>query len=283
MGPEPEKGEVNQRSLVRDGSLVRVTIAEEEIAKGKALHSTTEEKLAEAGRRVIVALDYKTVEEAMPIVNRLDPTMCRLKIGKVLHSAGGPQFVEWCIDKGFDVFLDLKFHDIPNTVADACHVNAKLGVWMMNMHASGGNNMMLAARRAVDALKLERPPLLIAVTVLTSLDDKDLKEIGFNPGPSMYGQVLRLARCAHKCGLDGVVCSAKEAFELRDEFGDDFKIITPGTRPRGSNVGDQKRVMTPADAINEGSTYVVIGRPIIKADDPITALQDINTEIASVL
>ncbi|HEC30792.1 MAG TPA: orotidine-5'-phosphate decarboxylase [Candidatus Yonathbacteria bacterium] len=231
--------------------------------------------------RVIVALDYSSVGEAMPVVTKLDPPMCRLKVGKELHSAGGPDFVKWCIAQGFEVFLDLKFHDISTTVAKACCVNAKLGVWMMSIHASGGSKMMKAARKAVDELELEKPPLLIAVTVLTSLVDEDLEEVGISP--QVNYQVLRLAKLARECGMDGVVCSALEAPVLRKEFSSDFKLITPGISLDGEKRDDQERVATPRDAILAGANYLVIGRPITQAEDPVKVLQDISIEIAKAL
>jgi len=270
MGPEPEKMEVGPELTGNDTDTTLERITE------KAL--LDDRRLTDINPRIIVALDYPSGQEAMTIVSRLDPAMCRLKIGKELHSVAGPQFVKWCIDLGFDVFLDLKFHDIPTTVAKACMVNAKLGVWMMNMHASGGSKMMCAARKAVDELGLENPPLLIAVTVLTSMGGDDLEEIGVPP--YVPYQVKRLAKLARECGLDGVVCSPKEVALLRRGIAHDFLLVTPGISLSGSQRDDQKRVMTPVDAIRAGSSYLVIGRPVTQSEDPIATLGEINESIA---
>lgn len=226
--------------------------------------------------RVIVALDYPEAKPALELAARLDSAACRLKVGKELFTAVGPQLVRELVGKGFGVFLDLKFHDIPNTTAAACRAAAELGVWMVNVHASGGRKMMEAAREAVD--KSAHKPLLIGVTVLTSMDEAALREIGVAHGPRE--QVLHLAGLVQQSGLDGVVCSAQEAADLRARFGAGFALVTPGIRPVGADVGDQSRIMTPGNAIRAGSDYLVIGRPITQAADPLLALQEINQEIA---
>lgn len=226
--------------------------------------------------RIVVALDFAEARQALAFTERIDPSLCRLKVGKELFTAEGPRFVEQLVQRGYGVFLDLKFHDIPNTVAKACEAASKLGVWMLNVHASGGRAMMEAARNAVD--KSENPPLLIAVTVLTSMDQAALHEVGV--AGTLQDQVLRLARLTQASGLDGVVCSAQEAALLRSAIGNDFCLVTPGIRPASSSRDDQSRVVTPADALRQGSSYLVIGRPITQASDPLAALQTINNEIA---
>lgn len=225
--------------------------------------------------KIIVALDYADASSALALVARLDPALCRIKVGKELFTAAGPDLVRTLGARGFEVFLDLKFHDIPNTVAAACRAAAELGVWMLNVHASGGRRMMEAAREAVAALP--RPPLLIAVTVLTSMGADDLNEVGVAGEPA--DQVLRLARLTHACKLHGVVCSAQEASALRAELGEGFRLVTPGIRPAGTDAGDQRRVMTPVQALRAGATDLVIGRPITAAPDPLAALKQIQTEI----
>ncbi|HEX8979446.1 MAG TPA: orotidine-5'-phosphate decarboxylase [Parasulfuritortus sp.] len=229
--------------------------------------------------RVIVALDFPDAGQALALVERLDPASCKLKVGKELFVRAGPALVEELAARGFRVFLDLKFHDIPNTVAQACRAAADLGVWMVNVHASGGLKMMRAAREAVD--QCAAPPKLIAVTVLTSMSGDDLRQIGLEVEPAV--QVSRLAALAKLAGMDGVVCSAQEATLLRREIGRDFLLVTPGIRPAGSEVGDQSRILTPAKAIEAGADYLVVGRPITQADDPIAALQRINAEILTTL
>lgn len=226
---------------------------------------------------IIVAVDSPTLAEATTLAARLSPDACRLKVGKELFTACGPAVVEGLQQRGFEVFLDLKFHDIPNTVASACKVAAQLGVWMVDIHVSGGPAMMEAARRAVDSVS--RPPLLVGITVLTSLGEDDLPRIGL-AGPVPQA-VERLARLAHDCGLDGVVCSAAEARQLRSALGPSFQLVTPGIRPAGSAAQDQVRVVTPADALRDGSSYLVIGRPITQAADPRQALQSILDSIAT--
>ena len=220
---------------------------------------------------IIVALDYPQPEPALQLLEKLDPQLCRVKVGKEMFTRMGPAFVEACMKRGFDVFLDLKFHDIPNTVAGACRSGADLGVWMMNVHASGGRRMMQAACEAVDKSSAET--LLIAVTILTSLSEEELAEIGFSG--SAAENVSRLAALAQSSGMHGVVCSPREAQQLRSDLGDEFLLVTPGVRPAGSDTADQRRVMTPQDAINAGSNYLVIGRPITAAEDPLQALQQI--------
>ena len=201
--------------------------------------------------------------------------MCRLKVGKELFTSAGPQLVEQLMQRGFQVFLDLKFHDIPNTTAQACKTAAALGVWMVNVHALGGRKMMEAAREAVAQVAL--PPKLIAVTVLTSMAREDLAEIGVTATPAEM--VLRLATLARDSGLDGVVCSAQEAPMLRQRMQEKFCLVTPGIRPADSAADDQSRIMTPRAALENGSSYLVIGRPITKAADPLLALQNIYKEI----
>ena len=229
------------------------------------------------GARVIVALDYPDAASALQLVAGLSPDLCRLKVGKELFTRAGPQLVEELAGRGFDVFLDLKFHDIPNTVASACHAAADLGVWMVNVHALGGERMLLAAREGLERAK--HTPLLIAVTILTSMDGHDLAAVGLSGTPE--DNVLRLAALAHLSGLDGVVCSSRETGILRNRFGPDFRLITPGIRPAGSQADDQRRVMTPADAISAGSSYLVIGRPVTQADDPVSVLRTINSELSA--
>lgn len=234
-------------------------------------------KTANTDPRVIVALDYPEAQPALELAARLDPAACRLKVGKELFTAAGPQLVRELVGKGFGVFLDLKFHDIPNTAAAACRAAAELGVWMVNVHASGGSKMMEAAREAVD--KASHRPLLIGVTVLTSMDAAALREIGVDRSPRE--QVLHLAGLARQSGLDGVVCSAQEAADLRARLGAGFALVTPGIRPAGADAGDQSRIMTPGMAIRAGADYLVIGRPITQAADPPAALRSIQAEINS--
>lgn len=224
--------------------------------------------------RVIVALDYAAAAPALEFVSRITPALCRLKVGKELFVSAGPQLLEKLAGQGFDVFLDLKFHDIPNTTAQACKAAAQLGVWMVNVHASGGRKMMETAAEAL--ANLNNRPLLIGVTVLTSMGAEDLAEIGL-PEPTV--QVERLARLAKASGLDGVVCSAQESSLLKAACGKEFKLITPGIRPASASLDDQNRVMTPQAAIAAGSDYLVIGRPITQSADPVATLQAINASI----
>lgn len=230
----------------------------------------------------MVALDFASSGQALGFADRLDPALCRLKVGKELFTSSGPALVEALIQRGYEVFLDLKFHDIPNTVAQACKAATNMGVWMVNVHASGGRAMMTAAREAVD-VSSQRRPLLIAVTLLTSLTDADIAEVGFGGG--VVEGVTRLARLSAACGLDGVVCSAQEAPALRHACGTAFKLITPGIRLAGEAAQDQKRVVTPVDAIRLGATYLVMGRSITRAAQPVdvlrTVAQDLEQEAAS--
>jgi orotidine-5'-phosphate decarboxylase len=225
--------------------------------------------------RIIVALDFPTQAQALALVDRLDPGRCALKVGKELFTRAGPALVEILIRRGYRVFLDLKFHDIPNTVAAACDAAADLGVWMVNLHASGGRRMMEAARERLAVHTA--PPLLIAVTVLTSMDASDLAEIGCPDEP--LDRVLRLARLTQAAGLSGIVCSPLEAARVRADLGAGFVLVTPGVRPASASVGDQRRVMTPRDALVAGADYLVIGRPITAAVDPLAALVAIEAEI----
>ncbi|MGL4602752.1 MAG: orotidine-5'-phosphate decarboxylase [Iodobacter sp.] len=224
--------------------------------------------------RVIVALDYASAAEALAFADQVNPALCRLKVGKELFTRSGPALVEQLVARGFDVFLDLKFHDIPNTVAQACVAAADLGVWMVNVHASGGRRMMETTRDALETLP--QRPLLIAVTVLTSMNTADLAELGL-PEPAV--QVEKLARLTRDCGLDGVVCSAHEAALLKASCGQDFKLITPGIRPANSAANDQSRIMTPEQAVAAGADYLVIGRPITQSADPVGVLKQINTSL----
>jgi len=225
--------------------------------------------------KVLVALDFAEANSALQFVATLDAAQCRLKVGKELFAVVGPAFVKQLIEQGFDVFLDLKYHDIPNTVAKAVQAAARMGVWMVNVHALGGRKMMQAAKEALQ--EFDKPPLLIAVTVLTSMEEQDLQEIGL-PG-SPRENVLRLAALTKDSGLDGVVCSAQEAADIRAAIGDDFYLVTPGIRPEGSAVNDQKRIMTPAKAMAAGSSYLVIGRPITQASNPKEVLVQINQSL----
>jgi orotidine-5'-phosphate decarboxylase len=229
------------------------------------------------GPRVIVALDYPDRAAALALVERLQPGLCRLKVGKELFTRAGPQLVEELAARGFEVFLDLKFHDIPNTVASACHAAADLGVWMLNVHALGGERMLLAAREG--CARAGHAPLLVAVTILTSMDAQDLAAVGLAGSPEQ--NVLRLAGLVQRCGLDGVVCSSRETAVLRERIGPDFVLVTPGIRPAGSQQDDQRRVMTPQQAISSGASYLVIGRPVTQADDPVSVLRTINSELAA--
>lgn len=227
--------------------------------------------------KILVALDYDNQQQALELVNKLKPELCGLKVGKEMFTLFGPEFVKTLVDRGFKVFLDLKFHDIPNTVAKACKAAAELGVWMVNVHASGGSKMMHAAREAVEGY--ENRPLLIAVTLLTSMDEVAYSEIGYKS--DLPDQVEHFAGIAKSAGLDGVVCSAWEAKRLKEKLGNDFKLVTPGIRPPGTDIGDQSRIMTPEQAVAAGSDFLVIGRPITKASDPLKALYDISESIVS--
>ena len=224
---------------------------------------------------IIVALDAKSQYDALTIAEQLDPALCRVKVGKELFTHEGPSVVKALHDKGFEVFLDLKFHDIPNTTAQAVCAAADLGVWMVNVHASGGRKMM---ETCVERLKAGNyNTQLIAVTVLTSMGREDLKDIGLDIEP--FEQVKRLAKLTQDSGLDGVVCSAQEARMLRETLGQDFALVTPGIRPAGSNADDQKRIVTPKQAMLDGSTHLVIGRPITQSENPSQTLRDILATI----
>lgn len=225
---------------------------------------------------IIVALDYPDAGSALSLVKQLDPSLCRLKVGKQLFTAAGPGFVEQIVKLGFPIFLDLKFHDIPSTVGLACKAAANLGVWMMNVHALGGSAMMRTAREGLGEA-MDRP-LLIAVTLLTSMGEAEMQEIGLQGSPQQA--VLRLARLTQVNGLDGVVCSAQEATLLKVELGQNFNLVTPGIRPASVALGDQQRVMTPTAALAAGADFLVIGRPITHAAEPLQALLAINQEIS---
>ncbi len=225
---------------------------------------------------IIIALDYSDTKSAMALVEQFDPQLCRLKVGKQLFTAGGPRWVEKLVDRGFAVFLDLKFHDIPTTVNLACRAATDLGVWMMNVHALGGS-AMLAAARAATGDAADRP-LLTAVTLLTSMGESEMHELGLNGTPQEA--VMRLARLAQDNGLDGVVCSAQEAAQIKNDLGTSFRLVTPGIRPASSAADDQHRIMTPAAARDAGADFLVIGRPITHAADPMQALLAIRQELS---
>lgn len=225
---------------------------------------------------VVVALDYNNRDAALAFVDKIDSRDCRLKVGKEMFTLFGPQFVRELQERGFDIFLDLKFHDIPNTAAHAVAAAADLGVWMVNVHASGGARMMTAAREALVPFGKDAP-LLIAVTVLTSMESSDLADLGVTLSPADYAE--RLAALTQKCGLDGVVCSAQEAVRFKQAFGQDFKLVTPGIRPQGSDAGDQRRIMTPEQALAAGVDYMVIGRPVTQSADPAQTLKAINASL----
>ena len=231
-----------------------------------------------ADPKILVALDFDNKDKALELIEKLEPSLCGLKVGKEMFTLFGPDFVRQLVAMGFKVFLDLKFHDIPNTVAKACKAAAELGVWMVNVHASGGSAMMTKAKEVLDEYG-ENRPLLIAVTMLTSTSEDDFSEFGYKE--TLANQVLKLARMSHESGLDGVVCSAWEASNLKKELGQGFKLVTPGIRPVGAELGDQSRVMTPSKAINAGSDYLVIGRPITQSDDPLQSLYDISQSLVS--
>ncbi len=231
--------------------------------------------MASSSSPVIVALDYDNQRSALALADKLDPSQCRLKVGKELYTAVGPELVSGLVSRGFDVFLDLKFHDIPNTVAKAIGAAADLGVWMANVHASGGTRMMTAAKQALQ--QRGSAMRLIAVTVLTSMDESDLRELGIQR--SLSDHVMHLAQLAKNAGLDGVVCSAQEASALKAALGADFQLITPGIRLADSAADDQRRIVTPQDAMRLGSDYLVIGRPITQAADPLQALLAINQSL----
>jgi len=231
----------------------------------------------DTAKRIIVALDFSSADEAMALVDQLDPQLCRVKIGKELFTACGPDLVKIIVGRGFDLFLDLKFHDIPNTVSRAVEAAADLGVWMLNVHAAGGRIMMEQAAHKLNQFGDDRP-LLIGVTVLTSLARQDLAEVGIDADP--IDQVLSLARLSQQAGLDGVVCSAAETEVLRQALSPEFCLVTPGIRRAEDAIGDQQRVVGPSQAIQSGSDYLVVGRPITQAQDPLKALQGFISAIS---
>lgn len=225
-----------------------------------------------SGPRVIVAMDYDNAQDCLALARQLSPGLCRLKVGKELFTSAGPALVEQLQTLGFEIFLDLKFHDIPSTTAAAVKAAAELGVWMVNVHASGGERMLRECRERLEQIREPRP-LLIGVTVLTSMNEAELRALGIGRRP--LEQVQHLASLSRRCGLDGVVCSAREASTLRDQLGEEFCLVTPGIRPVGSSADDQRRTMTPAEAVAAGSHYLVVGRPITRAADPAASCQAI--------
>ena len=227
--------------------------------------------------KVIVSLDYSNAKQALDFCRKVNPMDCRIKVGKELFTAEGPKLIEKLRKLDYEIFLDLKYHDIPNTVAKACRVALDLDIWMLNIHASGGRKMMEAAHQTIEKYGSENKPLLIAVTVLTSISSNDLAELGINN--SVNKQVVSLAKMAKDIGLDGVVCSGVEVRELRKKLGDNFCFVTPGVRLEDSANDDQKRIITPIDAIRAGSDYLVIGRPITESTDPVNVLNSINSSI----
>lgn len=224
---------------------------------------------------LIVSLDFPDAKGALELAARLDPALCRMKVGKELFTAAGPSVCSALQDRGYEVFLDLKYHDIPNTVAGACRAAARLGVWMLNVHASGGEAMLRAAREAVDVVS--RRPLLVGVTILTSLADADLARIGMRG--TAAENVERLAALTRDCGLDGVVCSAQEAPCLRRANGAEFRLVTPGIRLPDSKADDQARTVTPVEALRLGAHYLVLGRIVTQARDPVAALHAIRQSL----
>lgn len=245
-------------------------------SEGLVMNSTASSSRVVTDSPVVVALDYDSRDKALAFVDRIDPQDCRLKVGKEMFTLFGPQLVSDLQKRGFDIFLDLKFHDIPNTTARAVAAAAELGVWMVNVHASGGARMMSSAREALNSFGKDAP-LLIAVTVLTSMEASDLADLGITSSPADYAE--RLARLTQNCGLDGVVCSAHEAVRFKNELGQAFKLVTPGIRPVGSDAGDQRRIMTPVQAQTAGVDYMVIGRPITQSADPAQTLRDIRASL----
>jgi len=231
-----------------------------------------------SSKPIIVALDFDSLSQARALVNKLDPKLCRVKVGKEMFTLFGPDWVKELVDQEFEVFLDLKFHDIPNTVAKACVAAASLGVWMVNLHASGGTKMMLAAKEAINSCQYETP-LITAVTLLTSMDQEQYQMLGY--GLTLSEQVMHYAKMTQQCGLDGVVCSAWEAKALSLAFGTDFKLVTPGIRPENYQKDDQSRIMTPKQAMTAGSSYLVIGRPITAVRDPLGSLCEISESLVS--
>jgi orotidine-5'-phosphate decarboxylase len=231
--------------------------------------------MAATTHKVIVALDYANLADANSLVSKLNPNYCHLKVGKELFTSTGPAFIDYLHSKHFKVFLDLKFHDIPTTVKKACEAASQLGVWMINVHASGGSSMLEAALEGIN--KSNQPPLLIAVTVLTSMNQKMLEEIGVTT--KLEDQVLRLAKLAETSGLNGIVCSAKDLKFLKNQLHKSFLYVTPGIRMTGDASNDQVRTLTPIEAIKAGSSHLVIGRPITQSANPSEALEKIYLEI----
>ena len=224
--------------------------------------------------RIIIPLDMEYTS-AVSIADKLDPNICRLKVGNQLFTSSGPKIVKTLHDKGFEIFLDLKFHDIPNTVYESVRSAANLGVWMINVHASGGSKMLDASRKALEGF--DKPPLLVGVTILTSISEEILTEIGFN---NLDKQVMRLTKLAERSGLDGVVCAASDASKVKQTCGESFLTVTPGIRPRDADLNDQSRTSTPKEAIANGSDFLVIGRPITGSEDPTNALDNIYKEVS---
>ena len=224
--------------------------------------------------RIIIPLDMEHTS-AISIADKLDPKICRLKVGNQLFTSSGPKIVKTLHDKGFEIFLDLKFHDIPNTVYESVRSAANLGVWMINVHASGGSKMLNASKKALEGF--DKPPLLIGVTILTSISEEILTEIGFN---NLDKQVMRLTKLAQRSGLDGVVCAASDASKVKQNCGESFLTVTPGIRPKDADLNDQSRTSTPKEAITNGSDFLVIGRPITGSEDPTNALENIYKEVS---
>jgi orotidine-5'-phosphate decarboxylase len=224
--------------------------------------------------RIIIPLDMEYTS-AVSIADKLDPNICRLKVGNQLFTSSGPKIVKTLHDKGFEIFLDLKFHDIPNTVYESVRSAANLGVWMINVHASGGSKMLDASKKALEGF--DKPPLLVGVTILTSISEEILTEIGFN---NLDKQVMRLTKLAQRSGLDGVVCAASDASKVKQACGESFLTVTPGIRPRDADLNDQSRISTPKEAIENGSDFLVIGRPITGSEDPTNALENIYKEVS---
>ena len=224
--------------------------------------------------RIIIPLDMEYTS-AVSIADKLDPNICRLKVGNQLFTSSGPKIVKTLHDKGFEIFLDLKFHDIPNTVYESVRSAANLGVWMINVHASGGSKMLDASKKAIEGF--DKPPLLVGVTILTSISEEILTEIGFN---NLDKQVMRLTKLAQRSGLDGVVCAASDASKVKQTCGESFLTVTPGIRPKDADLNDQSRTSTPKEAIANGSDFLVIGRPITGSEDPTNALENIYKEVS---
>ena len=228
--------------------------------------------------KLFIAIDTNDSNKAKDLIQKLSPEICGIKVGKELFTACGPGIIEWIQEKGFKVFLDLKYHDIPNTVERACFAASKMGVSILNVHALGGKNMMLAAKEGID--KSNNNPYLIAVTLLTSMNSNELKDIGFST--SVNKQILNLAKSANQANLDGIVCSAKDIIKIKNVLPKNFLYVTPGIRLSNSSQDDQKRISTPLEAIKMGSSILVIGRPITKAKYPEVVLNEIMNEISKI-